>query len=247
MTPVQSLHVPDSGGESSIVSRVFLSLEAWPGFAHFERVMREFARTKVYLAGGVLRDAFRAGAQVPKDFDFFLGEQDAEAFVARLAEKGRIETGPFGAPRWFPAEHDRVYADVIVIARFYNGLWKCEDMVDALNQFDFTANAIALDLRERRLFDPQNGVRDAGAGIMRAVRFDYPDEPLASDVRLSRLGILWIRLMHYSRSLNLRVEPVTARWLVENARYEGQKGAFAEAFFEPMLAAMASIGGDYSA
>jgi len=238
MNPIYTTGAPDIGDASSAVSNALRALAGWAGFNSFEQVMREFDRTKVYLAGGVLRDSFRSGFRVPKDFDFFLGHDDVDAFVKRLAEMGRIEIGPFGSPRWFPAGHDEIYADVILIEHFYNGLWRCRDIIDVLNQFDFTANAIALDLRERALFDPQNGIRDAKAGTMRAVRFDYPDEPLPSDARLSRLGILWTRLMHYAKALDLEIEPVTAKWLHDNSRFGQQEEAFAETFFEPKAAMM---------
>ena len=43
------------------------------------------------------------------------------------------------------------------ISRFYNGLWVCQNIVDVLNQFNFTGNAIAMDLRSKEFYDPMNG------------------------------------------------------------------------------------------
>src|SRR5437588_4002043 len=147
-------------------------LEGWAGFSALERAMQIFEGTEVYLAGGMLRDLFIEASWPPKDFDFFLGGADVDPFISLLGEHGSLALGPFGSPRWWPAEEGAQHADVVPIAGFHNGLWKCRDIKDALNQFDFSANAVALDLRSKELFDPQNGRRDAREKIMWAVRLD---------------------------------------------------------------------------
>jgi len=170
---------------------VSAAVQKWPGFGAFAAAMRAFPQTEVFLAGGVLRDYFRTRKCVPKDFDFFLGGVNIDEFVEHLAEHGTLSKGPFGSPRWRPSASSARYADIVPIDRFNNGMWCCKDIVDALNQFDFTANAIALDMRRPRLFDPQNGIRDSVATTMRAVRFDYPEEPISPELpRCARHGPL---------------------------------------------------------
>ena len=71
--------------------------------------------------------------------------------------------------------------------------------------------------------------------IMRAVRFDYPDEPISSCCSLSRPSVLWIRLIHYAKVLKLEIEPVTIRWLLENSRYLSDVDQFGETFFLPNI------------
>ncbi|HOV64003.1 MAG TPA: hypothetical protein PLG43_09010, partial [Spirochaetia bacterium] len=193
--------------------------------------MDNFPDMPVYLAGGALRNLLLGKKSGLKDFDFFLDEAHFEDAVTMLGQYGSVIKGPFGAPRWFPGGADDVSCDLIAIERFYNGLWQCEDIVDVLNQFDFTANAVALDLRTGGFFDPVNGVRDIYRLTMRAVRFDYPDEPFMPGQTLSRLEVLWLRIAHYSARYRLSIEPITLRWLHKNQHYAEGASKFSEIFF----------------
>jgi hypothetical protein len=215
-------------------AKVFESLKAWAGYEALEAAIRECSGVSVYLAGGAVRDLMRFDGRNPKDFDFFLAGAGIERFLECLSIAGDLRVGPFGSPRWFPQGAPDRYADVVPIARFYNGLWSCKDIVDALNQFDFTANAVALDLRTPRLFDPQHGVRDLKSGIIRAVRFDYPDEPISAGGTLTRLCVLWFRLIHYSQVLKFEVEPVTMQWLRSHSHFAAGAASFEKTFFKPV-------------
>jgi tRNA nucleotidyltransferase/poly(A) polymerase len=209
-------------------------LEEWAGFSALQSAMRTYDRTEVFVAGGTLRDLF-SGVRPPQDFDLFVDGPDVSAFIHHLAERGTLDFGPFGSPRWWPAGKAAQHADVIPISGFHNGLWKCRDIVDALNQFDFSANAVALDLRSRKLFDPQNGKRDAREKIMRAVRFDLPDEPISVKCSISRLSVLWIRIVHFAHALGFAIEPLTWKWVQENAHFRKDADAFARIFFPPAV------------
>lgn len=211
-------------------------LRGWGGFPGLQAAMRTCPRTEVYLAGGAVRDLIRSAQRPPRDFDLFLGGFDVAAFVDVLHRRGTVRCGPFGSPRWFPGDAGTHYADVIPIEHFHNGLWKCRDMVDVLNQFDFTANAVGVDLRRARLFDPQNGVRDGREGVLRAVRFDYPDEPISAQTHITRPCVLWFRLLHYSSELGLDIEPVTRGWLRKNRHFSRDAAEFARLFFPPRTA-----------
>jgi len=120
---------------------------------------------------------------------------------------------------------------VVPITRFFNGLWPCENITDVLNQFDFTANGVALDLRTGQFFDPQNGARDIGKRIMRAVRFDYPDQPIAPGIPLTRPEVVWFRILHYAEVLGLKIERATHQWLQANRCYEADAEQFVAPFF----------------
>ena len=201
----------------------------------------EFDQAEIYLAGGSLRDLLLGRKTDPKDLDLFLGGCDTDKILTRLAAEGRLIRGPFGTPRWFLSETENVYCDVIPIATFNNGLWPCEDIHDVLNQFDFTANAVAVDLRNGMFFDPQNGRRDLLAGRMRAVRFDYPDEPISSSVNLTRPAVVWFRILHYAATLGLIIEPVTQSWLVTHNHYADQLEEFSAVFFRVDREALAVL------
>lgn len=216
---------------SQLRTTVRRTLEAWPAFPAIADLLRRYQDLEIYLAGGVIRDAILQRADDPKDFDLFLGGSGIDEALDDLRSVGTLVVGPFGSPRWIPSQVGVPPADVIPIARFDNGLWACEDMVDALNQFDFTGNAVAFDLRTWQFYDPQNGSRDLRRGALRAVRFDYPDEPIGERTGLTRLAVLWFRLLHYAASRSLEVEPVTRRWLTRNRRSGAERVAFETAFF----------------
>src|SRR5678816_3587822 len=101
----------------------------------------------------------------------------------------------------------------MAIQRFHNGYGRCDDIVQILRQFDFTANAMALDLRSGRFHDPFDGTGDLRRRIMRAVRLDIPDEPVVPGHDLTRAQCLWLRLIHYTLRVGLDIEPETLAWL----------------------------------
>jgi hypothetical protein len=202
--------------------------------------MREHRALDVYVAGGLVRDVVLGEMTSSKDIDFFVDGPSVDEVLAQLAGEGTLCWGPFGSPRWMPPGCQE-YADFVPIPRFFNGLWRCEDILDALNQFDFTGNALAIDLKTDTLFDPQHGLRDLASRVMRAVRFDYPDEPITPGSNLTRLEVLWFRLLHYAAARELRIEPLTARWLLEHRRFESELPAFTASFFPPHPRTLAAL------
>lgn len=218
-------------------------LKAWSGYPTLQQVMREDVELGVYVAGGVVRNVLIGRPMVSKDWDFFLAGDGVSTAIERFARHGRLETTPYGSPRWHPPGAAAEYADLIPVADFVPGLWPCEDIVDVLDQFDFTANAVGFDLRSGQAFDPQNGVRDARRGIMKMVRFDYPDGPYIKGATLDRNVVMWLRIVHYASVLNFTVEPLTRRWLVTRGDQRGHAAAFELEFFRPNLEAWESIRG----
>jgi tRNA nucleotidyltransferase/poly(A) polymerase len=182
----------------------------------------------LYLAGGALRNLVMGEGSSPlKDFDFVIEERDLDAVMNEIGHQGRIEYTVWGSPRWYPAGPDEPYCDLISIQRFHSGVGACHNILDILRNFDFTANAIALELRRGRFFDPLDAASDIRHRIMRAVRFDYPAEPVMPGHDLIRTEVLWLRLVHYTAKLGLDIEPETLKWLREHrgalrksARYE---------------------------
>jgi len=217
---------------SAIVNQVSLALAQWPGTPAFSAALTQAVSLKAYLVGGAMREACRSGGAHSKDFDFLISREGSVDFLRELAQSGTVSRGPFGSPRWVPYDGGR-YADIIILEEFDNGLWPCVDITDALNQFDFTANAIAFDLRSGDIHDPQNGIRDAVNGVLRAVRFDFPDESISAETSLTRHGVMWIRFAHYAAALNLRVEEITESWMIENRQHTRQLDEFSKVFFTP--------------
>lgn len=210
------------------------ALGEWPGFPAFDKAFTETHDVSAYLAGGAVRDLVSAKGHRPKDFDFFLGGGGVKTFIDSLKQNGSLVSGPFGSPRWFPQNISTQYADVIPISTFYNGLWRCDDILDVLNQFDITVNAVAIDLRTGSVFNPQNGLRDLERRTIRAVRFDYPDEPISETCSLTRQSVLWHRLQYYARATGFVIEPLTASWLRRNDRFAADEPRFRETFLSAL-------------
>jgi len=213
------------------IEKLYSELNKWPGYGPIHTLL-DFKNTDLYLAGGSIRNTL-IGQNTIKDFDFFIKSSDKEKVLNHLSNYGNIVYGPFGSPRWFPKEETSVYCDLIWINEFYNGLWKCRDIIDVLNQFDFTANAIAIDLNTAKIFNPENGLRDIEKRVLRAVRFDYPNEPISNHSSLTRLEVLWFRLVHYSNKYDMKLDGVTKDWILCNSNFSAKKKDFSELFFEP--------------
>jgi tRNA nucleotidyltransferase/poly(A) polymerase len=184
---------------------------------------------ELYLAGGAVRDVLDGGRSWSKDLDFFFDERDLEPVAAELGRVGRIERTPFGSPRWFPDGGGDFSCDLIAVQRFHNGFGRCHDIVDVLRQFDFTANAVAVDLRRGHFYDPVGGVDDIRRRVMRILRFDYRDEPIVPGLDLSRRQVLWLRVVHHVARLGFEIEPETLAWLRENPA-QGKRDRYEEVF-----------------
>lgn len=210
-------------------------LESWQGFPALHEAMQTQNDLHVYVAGGVIRNVLLGLSSVSKDWDFFLAGPTVNETIKLLRHHGRLTETPYGAPRWHPHADESQYADLIPIVDFVPGLWRCEDIIDVLNQFDFTANAVAFNLHTGEIFDPQNGARDAARRTMKMVRFDYPDGPYAPGATLDRNVVLWFRIVHYASTLNLEVEPITRAWLISRGDQSVHAEAFERQFFRPEL------------
>lgn len=215
---------------------IVLKLEI-PSFGELIGFIQKNKIEGVYLAGGAIRNALVDQDLHAKDLDIFITQSAFEILRDYLQRNGNFAKNQFQTYRWQSHIDQEFYYDVIVIPEFYNGLWKCRNIIDALNQFDITANAVAFDLLSGAFFNPQNGLMDIQEKILRAVRFDYPEIPVSKEILLSRNTVLWFRYQHYAASLNFNLDPITRLWLDENAfRIDGLED-FTYHFFKPSIGA----------
>ena len=205
-------------------------------FSGFIGIVKELEINGIYLAGGAVRDAFLRPDFHAKDLDVFLTPAAFDKVYVYLKKHGNLFVNQFGTHRWQAYGDVEFYYDIIVIPEFYNGLWICRNITDALNQFDITVNAIAFDLLLGTFYDPQNGLLDIKQRILKAVRFDYPEISVSKNISLSRNTVLWFRYIHYARKLDLRIESITALWIESNSFREASKEEFALHFFSPSIA-----------
>jgi hypothetical protein len=228
--------------QPTIQRKIMRCLEAWPGFQAVKTALVDVPGLEVYLSGGAIRDVLLGNRRPIKDFDLFVDGPRVDRFFQRLETAGRMESNPYGSPRWFPAPDGAPYADLIPVRRFSNGLWQCRNILDVLNQFDCTVNAAAIDLRTGAFLDPQNACRDAARRMMHAIRLDLPATPVRPGARVTHAGGLWHRLIHYACSLGLEIEPQTARWLLEHRPPQAESRRFSELFFVPRLSRWPATG-----
>lgn len=215
-----------------VATRVLKAFAGWGGGPALYRVMEEFPTLEVHVAGGAVRNLLLDANAGVRDFDLFLGGPCVDRALGRLAEAGRMSHGVYGNIHWSPCPDEPVRGDLILVSRF-RSKGPCRDILDVLNQFDFTGNAVGVDLRTGAVLDPQNGVRDMRRRLMRAVRFDTPDEPIAPGHVLRRTVCLWYRILHYAAALRLRIEPATMRWLLAHRDYRQFRDAFTREFKTP--------------
>ena len=154
-------------------------------------IIRASTENTFFIAGGTIRDTLSGIDKTIKDIDILLTAEGFENIAGFLSSNGIVVKNQFGTNRWFPQNETNFYYDFIPIPNFYNGLWVCRDITDALNQFDITANAVAFDLFNGRFYNPQNGYDDIKNKVLRAIRFDFPELLVSAEIDISRLSVLW--------------------------------------------------------
>lgn len=186
-----------------------------------------------FIAGGIVRDSFLKLNSEIKDVDLFVTSNYFMKLKSVIEKKGKFVINPYGSARWFPANNSLFYYDIIIIENFFNGLWDCENIIDVLNQFDITANAVAFDLKTKIFFNPNNGYLHIKRKELRAIRFDYPELNISSDIHLSRNSVLWFRYRYYAKKLDFRIDTITKSWIEENSHRIKDKELFTKYFFNP--------------
>lgn len=155
----------------------------WIALLVDERV-RELARVagsiRVYLVGGVLRDA---ALDLPvRDLDFVV-ERDGESIAERYAAVWGSRLVRLGG--------DQFAALRVPLASSHADLWDLQggDLVADLFRRDLTVNAIALAIDGREILDPTGGVADLARRELRATRPGVFGEDPARVLRLARLAL----------------------------------------------------------
>ena len=165
---------------------------------------------RVYLVGGSVRDVLLNGAI--KDLDFGV-EGEAPVLAHQLAEGlgGRVVTHPrfMTATVFLPdlrldlvTARREVYPQPGVLPRVVPG-----SVSEDLARRDFSINALALPLWEQkpRILDPEGGLSDLDAGLVRVLHeSSFRDDP-------TRL----LRVVRYEQRFGFKLEGKTHRWLVD--------------------------------
>lgn len=209
------------------------SLDRIPAFLDILDVLRPYTDNEIYVAGGALRNVYLSSSI--NDVDFFMSSSLLAMLLRdKLLKHGKLNIGPLGSPRWYP-NRDDTYFDFVAIESVDHGFGPSKNIEDVLARFDFTANAIAFQPLTGQLLDPFFGQKDIANRIMRAVRFDFSNNQIAQNTRLTWRAALWLRLVHYSNVLKLRVEPMTKAWIAANSDCAVFADEFSKKFFVPNL------------
>lgn len=179
---------------------------------------RHHHRARVYLVGGVVRDLLLHRAI--KDLDFVITGMPKATLASFLKQYGVVnfvgknfgvfKVTPRGWPSGeaidvalprldLPAGRSGAYRDVAVISR------ATVPIEDDLKRRDFTVNAMAWNLADRRLIDPYNGSHDLAARRLKAV--GDPATRFKED--FSRM----LRGLRFAVELNFKIEAKTWRVL----------------------------------
>ncbi len=206
-----------------------------PSMLDVFHIAQKVGSNNMFVAGGFARTFCSENSNIEGDIDLFLSEDGYKEIVKLQKGNGEVIVNQFGSERWFPDNSSSFYYDIIRIKDFYHGLWKCKSIVDVLNQFDITANAIAFDLFNGNVYNPVEGIRDAKLKIIKAVRFDFPEMLVSERIAISRVSVLWFRYNHYSHKLNYDIEPLTKSWMVDNFHRITEIDLFTKFFFKPIV------------
>lgn len=150
---------------------------------------------QLFLVGGTVRDTL-LGGQAGNDLDFATSARpdDTERVLRGWADDVWLTGARFGT---VSARRDGVVYEITTFRsdRYEPGSRHPEvaygdDIVADLSRRDFTLNAMAVDLTNRRFVDPHGGLADLRRGVLRTPRpaaDSFADDPLRM-VRLARFA-----------------------------------------------------------
>lgn len=188
-----------------------------------------------YIAGGSIRDLIISKNNKVHDIDLFINGSKLliEEFLAQLHPLGKLTNGPFNSPRLHLK--DTVYWDIVPFYKFVVCDHEIKDINDLLMNFDFTANAIGLDLKTGNLINPLNGIEDIEFKILRATHFNFPEKNVTDNIKLSTLSVFWFRLVHYQCYLDFKFDSKTLDWIIQNKQRINDIELFQKHFFVPKI------------
>jgi hypothetical protein len=190
---------------------------------------------EVYIAGGAIRNILNG---IPiKDIDMFINGNPelTESIIKNVFKSGILEKGPFGAYRWYPHKHSEFYVDLVRFDQFVVAGHEIKTIQELLGNFDITINAIAIDIKNKLIIDPYNGITDITNGIIKALHLSFPEMYVSKEIQLSTLSVFWFRLLHYKTLFDYQFSPETNIWVKENKWRITDLDLFTKYFFKPLL------------
>ena len=206
------------------------------GDTDFISFLESYQPNTLFICGGCIRSLFIDENSTIKDIDLFVNmpKDDFGNFMNKVKEWGDVDYGQYGSPRLY-IKNKCFYIDIVPFFNFIVSSHPISSIDDLLANFDFTANAIALDVVTKCLNDSQNGIQDIHDKVLRAVRVDFPEKKVSKDIPLSAVSSFWFRLLHYQNKLNFALAPETKIWIINNRFRYVDLALFRKYFFDPQI------------
>lgn len=191
---------------------------------------------EIYICGGYIRDHIMYGYG-GKDIDVFIkcSKKELDALIVHLSKYGKIVYGQYGSPRFYLNDNDSHYIDIVPFYNFIVSSEPVHTINDLLSNFDFTANAIGINIKTGTIYDPVQGITDIKNRVLRAVRLDFPEKYVSNKIPLSAVSVFWFRLLHYQNKLKFEFDKITKEWIIKNAYRIKDLEMFKKYFFKPYI------------
>ncbi len=194
-----------------------------PEFLFIKKIIKQFPEAKIYLVGGAVRDIILN--RPTADFDFVIAKvevRELEKFLSRLGKVNLVGKS-FGVLKFNPrtAEEKIEPIDIALPRTEHAGMSggyqdfriqsdKNLPIEKDLSRRDFTINALAWDLIEKKLIDKSDGLEDLENKTIRTV--GQPQERFQEDY--TRI----IRAVRFACQLDFAIAPETLKAIKAKAK-----------------------------
>ncbi len=203
------------------------SFKLWEKQPFLKRLFSKYPKAKAYLVGGAVRDAILE--KPTKDYDFVIAGLEPKLLEKFLLTQGKVNLvgKHFGVFKFKPKGWQGEEIDIalprtehsIAFSGAYKDFLVTSDpnlkIEDDLSRRDFTINATAWDLKEKKLIDPFGGLKDLQGGIVKTV--GKPQDRFKEDY--SRM----LRAIRFACQLNFEIETRTWSAIKKNIKNLNKK------------------------
>jgi len=189
-------------------------------------LFKKFPELELYLVGGIVRDII-LGITASKDFDFVARHAEVRDLVAELNKLGWCDLAgrDFGVIKFKP-QNGNQFID-IALPRSEQGemtggyrdftlqVDKDLEIEKDLARRDLTINALAWDIKNKKIIDPFEGQKDLESKTIRAVG--------KAEVRFQEDYSRILRAIRFACQFNFSLEPATKKALIKLAPNVTQK------------------------
>lgn len=196
-----------------------------------------YQTNNIYICGGCIRNIILQKETEIKDIDLFIdaSPNEFDKFIHKISQYGIVKYGQYGSPRFFSKDTEQQYIDIVPFFNFIVSPEPVKSIIDLLCNFDFTANALGINIRTKEFFDPTNGLKDINNKVLRAVRLDFSEQLISKEIPISALSVFWFRLINYQAKLGFTFSSETLNWICKNKYRYADLKLFETFFYKPQI------------